>query len=52
MKKLKLDPNLHQSQNLYFETSVENKANKVLDLPEEWISQFNLLGDNLGVKVE
>jgi hypothetical protein len=52
MKKLKLDPNLHQSQNLYFEMSVENKGSKMQDLPEEWISQFNLLGDNLGVKVE
>lgn len=52
MKKLKLDPNLHQSQNLYFEMSVENKGSKKQDLPEEWISQFNLLGDNLGVKVE
>lgn len=52
MKKFKLDPNLHQSQNLYFEMSVENKDSKKQDLPEEWISQFNLLGDNLGVKVE
>ncbi len=52
MKKFKLDPNLHQSQNLYFEMSVENKGSKMQDLPEEWISQFNLLGDNLGVKVE
>jgi alpha-amylase/alpha-mannosidase (GH57 family) len=52
MRKFKLDPNLHQSQNLYFEMSVENKGSKMQDLPEEWISQFNLLGDNLGVKVE
>ena len=52
MRKFKLDPNLHQSQNLYFEMSVENKGSKMQDLPEEWISQFNLLGENLGVKVE
>ncbi|MCX8491239.1 MAG: DUF3536 domain-containing protein [Cyclobacteriaceae bacterium] len=52
LKKVNLDPNLHQSQNLYFEMSVENKASKMHDIPEEWINQFNLLGNNLGVKVE
>lgn len=52
LENFKLEPNLHKSQNLYFEISVENKAQKETQLNSEWIDQFNLLGDNLGVKVE
>ncbi len=50
--KLNLQPNLHQSQNLYFETSVEIKNQKDVEINAEWVEQFSLLGDNLGVKVE
>jgi alpha-amylase/alpha-mannosidase (GH57 family) len=52
LEKFKLEPNLHQSQNLYFEMSLENKEKKPFELDEEWMKQFYLLGDNLGVKVE
>ncbi len=52
LEKFKLEPNLHQSQNLYFEMSVENKERKPTELNEDWMKQFYLLGDNLGVKVE
>jgi hypothetical protein len=47
-----MEPNLHQSQNLYFEMSLENKERKTIELDEDWMKQFYLLGDNLGVKVE
>ncbi len=52
LKKFALEPNLHQSQNLFFEMSLENKEKKPSELHEEWLKQFYLLGDNLGVKVE
>jgi alpha-amylase/alpha-mannosidase (GH57 family) len=52
LEKFKLEPNLHQSQNLYFEMSLENKEVKPSELNEEWVKQFYLLGDNLGVKVD
>jgi len=52
LEKFKLEPNLHQSQNLYFEMSLENKVKKPSELNEDWMKQFYLLGDNLGVKVE
>ncbi|MFN7492866.1 MAG: hypothetical protein ACK5RG_08125, partial [Cyclobacteriaceae bacterium] len=52
LEKFKLEPNLHHSQNLYFETSLENKQRKPEEINEEWLKQFTLLGDNLGVKVE
>ncbi len=52
LEKFKLEPNLHQSQNLYFEMSLENKERKPTELDEDWMKQFYLLGDNLGVKVE
>jgi hypothetical protein len=49
LDKFGLDPNLHNSQNLYFEISKEELKNpKVIP---EWMEQFTLLGDNLGVKV-
>jgi hypothetical protein len=50
--KFNLQPNLHQSQNLYFETSLEIKSQKNIEVNIEWADQFSLLGENLGVKVE
>jgi hypothetical protein len=47
LEKFNLDPNLHKSQNLYFQISKEDQKNV---LPE-WHDQFVLLGENLGVKV-
>ncbi len=47
-----IEPNLHNTQNLYFEISMENKEKAPNELDKDWIEQFNLLGDNLGVKVE
>jgi len=50
MAKFKLDPNLYQVQNLFFEISVENST-KQNELPADWQEQFAMLGSNLGVKV-
>jgi len=47
-----IEPNLHHTQNLYFEISMENKEKSANDIDKDWMEQFNLLGDNLGVKVE
>lgn len=50
MFKFNLRPNLYKSQNLFFEISKE-----ILDSEgrsDDWKRQFNLLGDNLGVKVD
>jgi alpha-amylase/alpha-mannosidase (GH57 family) len=47
--KFKLRPNLHRSQNLYFEISRDNIDND--SRSPEWLAQFELLGENLGVKV-
>ena len=44
--------NLYRSQNLYFQMSVDHKEQKATQLTPEWLEQFSLLGDNLGVKVE
>lgn len=52
LAKFDLDPNLHRSQNLYFEMSLENKERKPGELDAAWMEQFTALGDNLGVKVE
>ena len=52
LDKFNLDPNLHKSQNLYFEISMENKKKPVEEKESEWVDYFNLLGANLGVKVE
>ncbi len=50
MFKFNLRPNLYKSQNLFFEISREiHESNGRSD---EWKTQFNLLGDNLGVKVD
>jgi alpha-amylase/alpha-mannosidase (GH57 family) len=48
--KFNLRPNLYRSQNLYFEISKDNHDNEVLS--PEWLKQFTLLGENMGVKVE
>lgn len=49
-KKFNLQPNLSKSQNTYFVISKQNIQND--GHSPEWIVQFNLLGDNLGVRVE
>lgn len=49
LEKFNLDPNLHKSQNLYFQISKEEEKNEKT-LPE-WREQFVILGKNLGVKV-
>lgn len=51
LEEFKLEPILYRSQNLYFEISLENR-DKPTELHKEWLDQFLLLGDNLGVKVE
>jgi hypothetical protein len=50
LRDFKINPNLYKTQNLYFEISVQHKEHN--GHTEEWIKQFSLLGDNLGVKVE
>ena len=51
LKQFKLDPILYQSQNLYFEISREEEVETLSNKPE-WVKQFKLLGENLGVKAE
>lgn len=49
LKKFRISPNLHKSQNLYFEISrslVQNDG-----FAPEWYKEFNLLGENLSVRV-
>ncbi len=52
LAKFKLEPNSYLSQNLYFKMSLEHKESAHSGLNAEWLEQFSLLGDNLGVKVE
>jgi hypothetical protein len=52
LTKFDIETNLHNSQNLYFEISMENKSQQLPKLNKDWLEQFNLLGENLGVKVE
>jgi alpha-amylase/alpha-mannosidase (GH57 family) len=49
LRDFKINPNLYKTQNLYFEMSVQNREHN--GHSAEWIKQFSLLGDNLGVKV-
>jgi hypothetical protein len=49
LDKFNLDPNLHKSQNLYFQISKEEQ--KKDGQSSEWLDQFAGLGKNLGVKV-
>jgi alpha-amylase/alpha-mannosidase (GH57 family) len=48
--KFNLNPNLYKSQNLYFEMASADRAYR--GHSAEWIKQFVLLGDQLGVKLE
>ena len=50
LTKFHIEPKLHNSQNLYFEISMENKEVAVVP-DKDWLEQFNFLGDNLGIKV-
>jgi hypothetical protein len=50
LKQFKLDLNLHMSQNIYFEISKQNGSQSSSEA--EWLAQFKLLGENLGVKVK
>ncbi len=52
LDKFNLEPNLHKSQNLYFEIAMENKQKTLAEKESEWSDHFILLGANLGVKVE
>ncbi|MGC4022871.1 MAG: DUF3536 domain-containing protein [Cyclobacteriaceae bacterium] len=49
LEKFGLEPNLHKSQNTYFEISKEEQKNPTED--NDWKEQFSRLGENLGVKV-
>jgi len=51
LEKFVLEPTLYKSQNLYFEISLENRNAKEGEVDATWLEQFNLLGDNLGVKM-
>jgi alpha-amylase/alpha-mannosidase (GH57 family) len=50
LRDFKINPNLYKTQNLYFEISVQHREHN--GHTAEWIKEFGLLGDNLGVKVE
>lgn len=50
LRKFRISPSLYKSQNLYFEISVQIRQHN--GYSAEWRRQFNLLGDNLGVKVD
>lgn len=52
LRKFKLEPNLNQVQNLFFEISVENRERNKVEANQEWSDHFTMLGNNLGVKVE
>lgn len=49
LRNFRINPNLYKTQNLYFEIT-QQQANE--QRSDSWIGQFNVLGDNLGVKVE
>jgi alpha-amylase/alpha-mannosidase (GH57 family) len=50
--KFNIEPNLHYSQNLYFEISQETLEKGIQTFDAEWVEHFKLLGENLGLKVE
>jgi alpha-amylase/alpha-mannosidase (GH57 family) len=52
LKKFRLAPELSRCQNIYFEISLQHKEPSRGPVDKEWVEQFSLLGDNLGVKVE
>lgn len=51
LKKFRLSPNLHHSQNLYFEISREQKLRNNDQLSDDWKDSFMALGANLSLKV-
>ena len=51
LEKFELEPNLYRCQNLYFEISTETRKQKTDEANNDWMEQFSILGDNLGVKV-
>jgi hypothetical protein len=50
LERFKIHPDLNKSQNYYFEIYTEIMEKD--GCSPEWIKQFNILGDSLGVKVE
>jgi hypothetical protein len=50
LRKFQLEPRLYRSQNLYFEIAQQEQKNGKARTAE-WKKQFELLGKNLGVKV-
>ncbi|MFM9074292.1 MAG: DUF3536 domain-containing protein [Bacteroidota bacterium] len=50
MNRLQLRPNLHKSQNLYFELATKKKDET--GTSPEWVREFVFLGINLGVRIE
>jgi alpha-amylase/alpha-mannosidase (GH57 family) len=52
LQKFKLEPNLHKTQNFYFEFSQKRSERLKQETEAEWDEQFKLLGKNLGVKLE
>lgn len=52
LTKFNIEPNLHHSQNLYFEISQETLKKGAQTFDNEWMEHFHLLGENLGLKVD
>jgi alpha-amylase/alpha-mannosidase (GH57 family) len=52
LKKFRLAPELARPQNIYFEIFLKHKEQPKTQGDKEWMDQFSLLGDNLGVKLE
>jgi alpha-amylase/alpha-mannosidase (GH57 family) len=50
LKKLNLGPDLYKSQNLFFEIFTDLDEKKAPRDPQ-WMEEFNLLGENLGIKL-
>lgn len=51
LSKFKIELDLHHTQNLYFQMSLENKTREPHERHAEWLEQFGKLGGHLGVKV-
>lgn len=50
LRNFRIAPNLYKTQNLYFEIAVKHKLHK--GHSPDWLHEFNLLGDYLGVRIE
>lgn len=50
LRNFRIAPNLYKTQNLYFEIAVKHKLHK--GHSPDWLNEFNLLGDNLGVRID